>query len=110
LNTLEPVTLKLTSGECGRGIKILIGQEHLFHVIVDRVNIVGAVDGLKPNRLTVKLNQNHIRKRTGSQAPGDGQMKPPANAAFLPLTLEFFKGYRRKAFVRLAAATTLANE
>ena len=110
LHTFEPIPLKLAPGKCGRQIQILLGQEHFFHVIVDEVNVIGAVDGVKPNGLAMKLNQNHIRKRTRAQASRDCQMKPPANAAFFPLTLEFFKGQRRKTLVCPAAATALTDE
>ena len=37
-------------------------------------------------------------------------MKPATNAAFLPLTLKFFKGQSRKSLVCPAAATALTDE
>ena len=64
LDTFEPIPLKLATGECGREIQILLGQKHFFHVIVDGVNVIGAVNGVKPNGLAMKLDQNYIRKCT----------------------------------------------
>ena len=56
LETFESIPLKLAPGECGREIQILLCQKHFFHVIADGVNVIGAVNGMKPNGLAMKSN------------------------------------------------------
>src|SRR5262245_66530604 len=65
---------------------------------------------MEPCRTPTEKNQDYIRQRTWTQAAGDRQVKPPADAALLPLLLELVERERRKPLLRAAAAAPVTDE
>src|SRR4051794_7698078 len=65
---------------------------------------------MEPQGPPAKLQQHHIRQRTGTEASRDRQVEAPPESALLPLLFEFVHGERRKALLRASAAAPVAHE
>lgn len=77
------------------GIEITFLAQHTLHVVVDQANVLRTIDGMQPDRLPAKQDQDYIRQRTGPQASGNRQVKTTPDPALFPLALEFIERHRR---------------
>jgi hypothetical protein len=107
---IDQVALEVTLSQASRRIYVGAGQEHLFHVCVNEINVFWIVDGVQPDGSAKELNQNDVSQRARTKTSGNGQMKAAANATFLPLTLELIQRQRWEAFINAPAAAALADE
>ena len=65
---------------------------------------------MEPGRPSAEEDQNYVGQHARPQASRNGQVKPPPDAAFLPLALELIEGHGWEPLLRAATATALANE
>ena len=91
-------------------IQIALRQQHPLHVIVQQTHVRWTVDRMKPRRTPAEKDQEHICQRARSQAAGNRQVKPPADAAVFSLPLELVERECRKPLLRAAAAAAVTDE
>ena len=65
---------------------------------------------MQPKGVSTKQDQDYVGQRTGTETPGDREMKAPADAPGFPLSLEVIERQGRKTFVGAAATATLTDK
>jgi hypothetical protein len=107
---LLPIPFKAAAFQFRRRIEISLRPQHFLNVRIDAGDVFGAIDGVQPQGLISKQDQDDVGERTRPQAAGDGEMKSPADAARFPLGFEFLERQGRKAFFGSSAAAAETDE